>query len=77
MVRKTHFRQRRALIVVDTNISHEIIPADGWDAFFDGVKTVHLFKFPLQLALSVSIICLFLPTFLMTKDMNRRVLLQV
>ncbi|KAH6907936.1 hypothetical protein BKA70DRAFT_1427768 [Coprinopsis sp. MPI-PUGE-AT-0042] len=42
-----------------------------WDAFFASVKSVHSFKLPLQLATALSPIALFLPSLLMTKDLNR------
>ncbi|KAG2003769.1 hypothetical protein CC2G_004347 [Coprinopsis cinerea AmutBmut pab1-1] len=47
------------------------IPSESWDRLFSKIKTMHSFKLPLQLALGFSPICLFFPSLLMTKDMNR------
>ncbi|KAF6751269.1 hypothetical protein DFP72DRAFT_1172351 [Ephemerocybe angulata] len=52
------------------------LPIERWETFFSSMKSVHSFKLPLQLCLSISPICLFLPTSLMTKDLNRLLLLQ-
>ncbi|KAF6755591.1 hypothetical protein DFP72DRAFT_1067397 [Ephemerocybe angulata] len=53
------------------------LPAESWTAFFGTMRTVHSFKLPLQFALAVSPACLFLPASLMTKDLNRVVLIQM
>lgn len=53
------------------------LPVESWDSFFDSMKTVHSFKLPLQLCLSVSPVCLFLPASIMHKDFSRVALIQV
>ncbi|RXW15762.1 hypothetical protein EST38_g10093 [Candolleomyces aberdarensis] len=53
------------------------LDADRWEAFFSSIKTVHSFKLPLLFALASSAACLFLPSSIMTKDLNRHLLLQI
>ncbi|KAF6745574.1 hypothetical protein DFP72DRAFT_1077351 [Ephemerocybe angulata] len=53
------------------------LPTECWARFFSTMKSVHSFKLPLQLCLAISPICLFLPTCLMSKDLNRVTLLQM
>ncbi|KAJ2927662.1 hypothetical protein H1R20_g9427, partial [Candolleomyces eurysporus] len=59
------------------NLCHDSrLHQDRWESFFSSIKSVHAFKLPLLLVLSSSVTCLFLPSSLMSKDLNRHALLQ-
>ncbi|RXW18462.1 hypothetical protein EST38_g7394 [Candolleomyces aberdarensis] len=60
------------------NLCHDShLHQDRWESFFSSIKSVHAFKLPLLLALASSVACLFLPSSLMNKDLNRHLLLQM
>ncbi|KAJ2921689.1 hypothetical protein H1R20_g15409, partial [Candolleomyces eurysporus] len=60
------------------NLCHDSrLHQDRWESFFSSIKSIHAFKLPLLLVLSSSVACLFLPSSLMSKDLNRHALLQM
>ncbi|KAJ2912705.1 hypothetical protein MD484_g7708, partial [Candolleomyces efflorescens] len=64
-------------ILISKTCEDNDLHADRWEAFFSSIKSVHSFKLPLLLALASTPACLFLPSSIMTKDLNRLLLLQV